>query len=327
MILERSSEEFEKQALSFSSDDRYPWAGQWELTCRCNLKCLMCYTDPFNTPERIRQELTTSEIFRILDELQEAGCVELTFTGGEALSRPDFMAIYERAHKLGFLITIFTNGTLINEEIAERWAQARPVSVEISLHGISRGVFDRVTQISGSLERCLKGIQFLRARQIPVVLKTVGLTANQEEILAVKQYAESLGEGVTWKFGQYLRDDLEQSGAPFQYQVSEEELQDLEKQDGQLWKAKCEEIEKSESMTKPSCGGGKMKFHIDAYGRLQLCSNNRRVSFDLRKGSFRRGFYELLPAFPCPRRTVLSPHQSCADEAVSCQCKCGGQDA
>ncbi len=304
-IPDRPSEEFGKQILSRLPDERFPWAGQWELTCRCNLKCLMCYTDCSNTPERIRQELATPEIFRILDELQEAGCVELTFTGGEPLSRPDFRAIYERAHHLGFLITVFTNGTLITEEIGDLWVQARPKTVEISVHGISPTGFDGVTQVSGSLERCLRGIQLLRARQINLVLKTVGLTVNQKEILAIKRYAESLGNGVRWKFGQYLRDDLERSGAPFRYQVSEEELQNLEKQDPELWKAKCEEIEKSGSMTNARCGGGGMKFHIDAYGGLQLCSNNRRASFDLRKGPFRKGFYELLPTFPCPRRNKI----------------------
>ena len=57
-------------------------------------------------------------------------------------------------------------------------------------------------------------------------------------------------------------------------------------------------------MTKKECGGGKLTFHIDAHGRLQLCSNNRRAGYDLRTGGFQRGFYEVLPTFPCPARAV-----------------------
>jgi MoaA/NifB/PqqE/SkfB family radical SAM enzyme len=261
----------------------------------------MCYTDCFNTPDRIPQELSTEEVFRILSQIEEAGVVELTLTGGEVFSRPDFMRIYERAHRSGILLTVFTNGTMITEVVADRWAVLRPHSVEISLHGVSAPVFDGVTQIPGSLERCLHGIRLLMARQIPLVLKTVGLTLNQAEILAVKRYAESLGDGVTWKFGQYLRDDLEQSGSPYQFQIPEQELQDLEQRDPELWKAKCEEITRSES-TNQACGSGRCTFHIDAYGQLQRCSNNRRASYDLRSGSFRHGFYEALPTFPCPRR-------------------------
>ena len=288
-----------------SPEERFPWACQWELTCRCNLKCVMCYTDCFNMPERIRQELTTEEILRILAELQEAGCMELTFTGGEPMSRPDFMEIYDEAHRLGFLITIFTNGTLITPKIADYWASLRPKRVEISLHGISEKVFEEVTQLTGSFKRCLQGIELMTQRRIPLLLKTTGLPLNKDEILAIKRYAKSLGPGVEWTFGQYLRDDLEKSGAPFQFQLPEETLVELEEQDPELWKAKCEETEKFESI-QPICGGGRKKFHIDAYGQLQLCSNNRKASYDLRKGSFREGFYEVLPNFPCPRKKTES---------------------
>ena len=310
LLAEKSSQEWTEKLFSGDPERRFPWACQWELTCRCNLKCVMCYTDCFNTPERIGQELSTEEIFRILTELQEIGCMHLTFTGGEAMGRPDFMDIYEEAHRRGFFITVFTNGTLITPEIADRWARARPKSVEISLHGISSEIFDGVTQISGSFQRCLRGIELLIERNIPLVLKTVGLALNKKEILAIKRYAESLGSGVKWTFGQYMRDDLERSGAPFRFQLAEEELQELERQDPKLWEAKCEEVDRIESV-KPACGGGKRKLHIDAYGQLQLCSNNRRASYDLRKGTLAHGFYEVLPTFPCPRRSNLTDLKPC----------------
>lgn len=70
--------------------DRFPLACQWEVTCRCNLHCVMCYTDCFNEPERIRQELSTAELLRIMEELAQAGCLELCLTGGEPLAQPDF---------------------------------------------------------------------------------------------------------------------------------------------------------------------------------------------------------------------------------------------
>lgn len=54
------------------------------------------------------------------------------------------------------------------------------------------------------------------------------------------------------------------------------------------------------------------RFHIDAYGLMQLCSGNRFQSYDLRKGSFREGFYEALPTFTCEHKeskpsTLLQP--------------------
>ncbi|OFW29521.1 MAG: hypothetical protein A3H97_01180 [Acidobacteria bacterium RIFCSPLOWO2_02_FULL_65_29] len=295
-----------RTAMTRSLLGRFPWAGQWELTCRCNLRCVMCYTDCFNTSAHVRQELATEDIVRILDELQEAGCVELTFTGGEPLSRPDFLTIYGAAHERGFVLTVFTNGTLITPAVADCWALARPRSVEISVHGVSARVFDGVTRVPGSLERCLAGIELVMRRRIPVVLKTVGLISNWHEILAIKQFVDSLG-GATWRFGQYLRDDLAGTSAPFQFQLPEARLRTLEQQDRELWEAKCGEIAWSESIAHKTCGGGQLTFHIDAYGQLQLCSNNRRGGYDLRAGSFRAGFDEVLPTLPCQGRTRTHP--------------------
>src|SRR5436190_1139417 len=100
----------------------YPFLCQWEITCRCNLRCVMCYTDCYNSPANIKDELSTAEILRIMDEVALAGCLELVLTGGEPLARPDFFEIYGHAKTKGFLVTLFTNGTLITETIADRLA-------------------------------------------------------------------------------------------------------------------------------------------------------------------------------------------------------------
>src|SRR5437899_3341517 len=105
--------EFGHQLEAKLNGRNIPLSGQWELTCRCNLRCVMCYTDCFNTPDMLRQELSFREIIRIMDEIREAGCLELTFTGGEPLARRDFLDIYAHAKQEGFLVTVFTNGTLV----------------------------------------------------------------------------------------------------------------------------------------------------------------------------------------------------------------------
>jgi hypothetical protein len=261
----------------------------------------MCYTDCFNTPERIRQELPTADILRILHEIQAAGCLEVTFTGGEPLCRPDFMEIYETAHRFGFLITVFSNGTLITREIADQWARMPPVRVEISLHAISDAVCAKLQLRPLNVE----AVRLLMERQIPVTLKTVGTTLNRDEILAIKRYVDDFGPGVSFQFGEHLLDDLTGSGAPLRFQLSDKDLAAIERQDPQLWA----ERERDGHATYPDdfpCQGGRYKFHIDAYGQLQLCSNNRRASYDLRRGSFLEGFYKALPSFPCPRKKSLA---------------------
>ena len=282
--------------------ERFPYSCQWEVTCRCNLHCVMCYTDCFNRPEAFHQELSTAEILRIMDELAEAGTLELCLTGGEPLARPDFFKLYEHAISCGFLVTVFSNGTLITKAHADRFAALRPHRIEISLHGITRGTFERVTLGECSYDRCLRAIGFLLDRQIPLVLKSTAMTLNLGEVLAIKRYVESLGT-VRYKLGEEMRPELDGGAGPFQYALSEEDLADLNQQDSDLQR----DADQRDSVESTPCRSGMRRFHIDAYGQLQLCSGNRRQSYDLRTGSFQTGFFEALPTFACEWKVPLEP--------------------
>jgi MoaA/NifB/PqqE/SkfB family radical SAM enzyme len=290
----------ERKALTLFPE-RFPLVCQWEITCRCNLRCVMCYTDCFNRPDMIRQELSTDEILRIMDELAEAGCLELCLTGGEPLARSDFFDIYEHARGKGFLVTLFTNGTLITEEIADRLAALPPYRIEISLHGITERTFEGITQGQGSFERCMKAIRLLMERRLPLTLKTTAMTMNKDEILSIKRYVNGLGS-VGYKLGETMRPTLDGSEAPGSLGLPEGDLLEINRQDPELWNETC----RAQSQETQPCESGKRSFHIDAYGRLQLCSGNRRQSYDLRQGSFGEGFYHALPGFSCPWKTEAS---------------------
>jgi len=282
--------------------ERFPYSCQWEVTCRCNLHCVMCYTDCLNRPDAIRQELATKDILRIMDELAEAGTLELCLTGGEPLARPDFFQLYEHAIRCGFLVTVFSNGTLITEAYADRFAALQPHRIEISLHGMTRETFERVTLGQGSYARCLLAIRFLLDRQIPLVLKSTAMTLNQEEILDIKRYVESLGM-VSYKLGEEMRPELDGGAGPFQYALSVQGLADLNRRDPDLQRDAIQR----HSVEPAPCRSGMQRFHIDAYGQLQLCSGNRTHSYDLRTGSFQEGFFEALPGFACDWKMPNEP--------------------
>jgi len=237
-----------------------------------------------------------------MDELAEAGTLELCLTGGEPLARSDFFQLYEHAIRCGFLITVFSNGTLITEAHADRFAALRPHRIEISLHGMTPETFERITLGQGSYNRCLQAIRLLLDRQLPLVLKSTAMTLNRHEVLAIKQYVESLGS-VGYKLGEEMRPELDGGAGPFQYALSEQDLDDLNQQDPELWSDAC----RLDSVEPPPCQSGMQRFHIDAYGQLQLCSGNRRQSYDLRTGSFKTGFFEVLPTFACDWKVSQDP--------------------
>ena len=161
---------------------RIPIVGSFELTERCNLSCKHCYINlPTNNRAARAAELTTEEICRILDEMADAGCMWLLLTGGDPFLRPDFLDIYTYTKKKGICVTVFTNGTMITPKIADYFVELPPRRIEITLYGMTEATYEAVTGLPGSYKKCIRGIELLHERGLPLRLKTIGLTINKHD--------------------------------------------------------------------------------------------------------------------------------------------------
>src|SRR2546423_2222459 len=170
---------------------RAPLEAAIEVTRRCPLECLHCYNNlPMGDLDARRREMSKEEHFQLLDELAQMGTFWLLYTGGEIFARKDFLEIYTYAKKKGFLITLFTNGTIITQEIADYLEEWPPFAIEITLYGRTRETYEALTAVSGSYDRCLRRIRLLRERGLPLKLKTVATSVNKHEVLAMKHFAE-----------------------------------------------------------------------------------------------------------------------------------------
>ena len=147
---------------------RIPIEGTIETTFRCNLACVHCYVnEPAGAKEIQERELSLERLKHLVDEIVEEGCLFVLFTGGEVLVRPDFPELYLYARSRGLLVTIFTNGTMITDRIADLFAEHTPETIEITLYGMTKATYDRVTRVPGSYEKCLEGIRRLVDRGLP----------------------------------------------------------------------------------------------------------------------------------------------------------------
>ena len=126
-------------------EKKMPFKGVLELTPRCNFSCNMCYVHlkPEEIPA-IGRELTTEEWLETGRQLQRAGVLELTLTGGEPFARPDFRQIYEAFHDMGFMIQIFSNGSLIREDTMEWLSRRPPAAMRFTLYGRCNGTYEKV---------------------------------------------------------------------------------------------------------------------------------------------------------------------------------------
>ncbi len=162
-----------------------------ELTHHCNFRCQHCYIPDFQAPDR----LTTERVLALLDELAEMGTLFLTLTGGELFLRRDWLTIARRARRLGFALRLFSNGTLIDDEVVQACV-ALDALVEISLYSMDCQVFEEITCRPGSFAKTLRGIEALRRAQVPVLLKMPMMTLNLDGVEAVRAYAGSIGAEV-----------------------------------------------------------------------------------------------------------------------------------
>ena len=175
-------------------NQRIPFSGSLALTHRCNLGCIHCYakeepqTQDISTPE-----MSFDQWKKIITEIKDAGCLYLLLTGGEPLLREDFSKIYSFAKSHGFLVTVFTNGTLVTAAMADLFSQLPPQRIEITLYGASAATHDRITAVPGSFERCRRGIELLLERGIHISLKSVLMTLNIDESFAMEKIAQSYG--------------------------------------------------------------------------------------------------------------------------------------
>jgi radical SAM protein with 4Fe4S-binding SPASM domain len=164
----------------------------WNFTNKCNLDCLHCHQD--SSPTSSGSELTTSQAFKVIDNMSNAGVAILTFSGGEPLLRRDLYGAIKRADDNGMLCTIASNGTLITSKAAEKLAKAGVKRVEIGLDGATPETHDFLRNKPGSFEATVEGIKNCAAVGFDELATTMTLhSKNVNELEETMNLAEELG--------------------------------------------------------------------------------------------------------------------------------------
>ncbi len=159
-----------------------------ELTQRCNFRCQHCYLPGHSDAAR----LPTARLLALLDELAGMGTLFLALTGGEVLLHPDWREIVRRARRLGFAVTLLTNGSLIDEEAAAVLAAAG-VGVEVSYYSCREAVFDAIAGVAGAAAAVRRGLEVAHRHGVRLTLKVPVLAANAADVEEVRAFAASLG--------------------------------------------------------------------------------------------------------------------------------------
>nr|MDA3894796.1 radical SAM protein [Desulfobacteraceae bacterium] len=302
---------------------RIPVNGSIELTRQCNFNCIHCYLGDMRTSSDIlRNELNTSQWIKIIDEIVEAGCLFLLFTGGEPLLRKDFIDIYRHAVKRGMLVTVFTNGSLISNEILDVFKEFPPQVVEVSLYGSTAETYKSITGRIDGFKKTMAGIEKLSNHGIRTQLKTILMTKNQHEFDLIQKISDD--RGLKFRFDAMIFPRLNGERSPVEYRVSPEIIveKDLSSPDRRSkWEEfyrRMKNIELSDVLY--DCGAGVTNFHIDSVGMLSPCIMTGHVSYDLLHGLFSDGWENKIPKIKEKKVPLEFACRKCKNQSLCGYC-------
>lgn len=311
-----------------------PLAGSFELTSKCNFNCPMCYVHEHSTVD----SLSAEDYMSITDEACNAGMLFLLLSGGEPLLRDDFEKIYTHAHKKGLIISINTNGFLIDRYI-DLFKLLPPVRVNISLYG---GDDDGYIRQCGSraFDKVTDNIKKLKEMNISVKLNTVITRANATELDKIISTAKMLGVPV--QMTPYCYPQVRTGGGYGENaaRLSPEEAGKYSVMGDILLYGEEEFIKKNGLSHKSvgcgdddcriKCRAGSSSFWITYDGKMRACAMMDKPSADIKEIGFSAA-WEQIKAETLKLRT---PHEcaDCPDAmfcracAAMCYCETGATD-
>ena len=275
----------EQALMAQASMNRTPINGSLELLPLCNMNCDMCYVRLSREEmERQGRMRTGDEWIEIGRQMQKAGVLFLLLTGGEPFLHPEFRRIYLELRNMGMILTINTNGTMINEELARFLGENKPRRANITLYGASEKAYEELCHFPEGFERTMNGIRLLRSYDVDVKIGGSLTKANQDEIESIIEIGEELDVPV--RIDTYMMPATRERSMPYNLQsrVSPERAADIRIQSlrremgeelfAQYSRKTLEDIKSDEQQTGRrgmSCYAGKCSFTINWQGEMRPC--------------------------------------------------------
>lgn len=188
---------FEKVLLRQARMQKSPINGSIELLPLCNMNCKMCYVRLSRAEMEAQGTMRTwEEWLEIGRQMKESGVLFLLLTGGEPLLFPNFKDLFVALKKMGMVLTINTNGTLIDEEWADFFAQYKPRRINITLYGSNAEIYRDLCQSADGFEKTTRAIRLLKDRGVDVKISGSAAKANENDLENIIRLGHSMNAPV-----------------------------------------------------------------------------------------------------------------------------------
>lgn len=278
-----------------------------ELTERCDNNCVHCFINkPEDDKSKLKKELSTAELKRIIFQAASLGALLVKFSGGEPLLRSDFKELYLFTRNLGLKVVLFTNANLINPDLIKLFQKVAPlVPINVSLYGMSRKCHESITRKKGSYKKARLGIRRLLRAKIPFIVKTVNLPQNDKELKGLIHWikglpwSEQTASSVSFLL-LHCRRDRKKSDVIKELRLSPQEYVALFSHTEGFIKQRQQYFAQNNRLFGNrifNCGIKGGVICLDAYGYLQPCMLLRESScvYNLKKGSLKEALNVFFP--------------------------------
>ena len=300
-----------------------------DITARCNNNCRHCYINVSPDDCHAKSlELSVEEISEIAHEAVYMGAMFVKISGGEPLLRDDFSDIYLMLKWMGFVVSVYTNATLVNDAHVQLFRKYPPCDIEVTVYGVTESTYENVTRRKGSFDSFMHGLNLLLDNGIKVRLKAMALRSNIHELGAITEFCRARTKDY-FRFDSWLHlrydgnplrnEEIKSERLPYNEFVASE-MGDTEKRNVLI--NHCSEYIINKEHSIPNCdrpllycGAGNNKCAINHEGFFQLCSSlqHPECRYDLRKGSLTEAYRSLVPK-------VRSMHSQRKDFVDRCGC-------
>lgn len=291
----------EQQMFAMATEKKVPLYGVLELLPLCNLNCDMCYVRMSREEmEEVGRLRTMEEWTKTAEDMMKAGTLFVLLTGGEPLLYPHFRELYQKLRELGMIITINTNGTLIDEAWADFFAENKPRRINITLYGASNETYERLCHYPGGFDKAVNGIRLLRERNIDVKVNGSLAKANVDDRMKIIELGESLDAPV--RIDTYMYPSVRERNHAYNNQArldpemaAKARVEVLQREMGEEVFAQYRKIQLDEAENTPegeavpgqmACRAGKSSFVVNWQGEMRSCVVLDKPSIPLRDVEF-----------------------------------------
>lgn len=275
----------EQGIVNGAAKKKIPVNGVIELLPLCNMNCDMCYVRLSQPEMEQRSRLHTAEEWlQIAEQMQKVGTLFLLLTGGEPLLYPDFKKLFVGLKNLGMILTVNTNGTMLDEKWAEFFGRHKPRRINITLYGASQETYKKLCHYPQGFNKVIQAIRLLKLQGVDVRIGGSITRTNQKDIPGIFNIAHDLQVPV--RVDTYMMPATREREMPFQYQTrmdpetaAQERIRCLKQEMGQetfvkyqrqiLWEV--EHILPEKEPQPMTCYAGKSSFTINWMGEMQPC--------------------------------------------------------